>query len=437
MNVFIPLFISLIGTLTGIIFSWIPALHIYNILALFVFVQVETTLLPHHLIPYFFAGCITGYAFAGTLPAIYFSTNDDTTLFYLLPAQKFLMYGKGHEAVILSLLGSLGTAFLILITAITLPYFLPPLKDLLISHMSWILASIGAFMLMSEWPRTTDRPKTPFARLKEAWGSLFMGIFVFFLSGFLGYIVMRGGVMNPETSFQNLMPLFLGLFAIPWLILNIISNPILPEQKIEDKAVTTYPRILRGIFAGTLGGGLAAFFPVITGGIGAFLAGHATAQRGDDVFIIGQGANRFLYYVGGFLLFFVPFLHLRRGGAAWMLNIFYSPKSYSEYFLMVGVILISAVISFYLTLKMSKIIARNIHRIPYRTLSFIIIIFIILLTLFVTGYKGLMVLFVSTGIGLLPPLFGTRRLNCLGALIVPLTIQMSSFSGTVSKILGF
>jgi TctA family transporter len=83
MNIFIPLFISLIGTLTGIIFSWIPALHIYNILALFVFVQVETTLLPHHLIPYFFAGCITGYAFAGTLPAIYFSTNDDTTLFYL------------------------------------------------------------------------------------------------------------------------------------------------------------------------------------------------------------------------------------------------------------------------------------------------------------------------------------------------------------------
>jgi len=437
MNIFVPLFISLIGTLTGVIFSWIPALHIYNILALFVFVQVETAILPNHLIPYFFAGCVTGYAFTGTLPAIYFSTNDDTTLFYLLPAQKFLMYGRGHEAVILSLFGSLGTAFLIFITAIIMPYFLPLLKDLLTPHVSWILASIGAFMLMSEWPRTTDRPKSPFGRLKEAWGSLFIGILVFFLSGFLGYIVMRGGVMDPKTSFQNLMPLFLGLFAIPWLIINMISNPVLPEQKIEDKVYTTYPRILRGIFAGTLGGGFAAFFPVITGGIGAFLAGHATAQRGDDIFIIGQGANRFLYYVGGFLLFFVPFLHLRRGGAAWMLNIFYSPSSYSEYFLMISIVLISAFLSFYLTLKISKVIAKNINKIPYKTLSFIIIVFIIILTFLITSYKGLTVLFVSTGIGLLPPLFGTRRLNCLGALIVPLTVEMSSFSGAVSKILGF
>ncbi len=437
MSILYALLISVGGTFIGILFSWIPALHIYNILALFVFIQAETSLIPSNLIPFFFAGCITGYAFAGTLPAIYFSTNDDTTLFYLLPAQKFLMYGKGHEAVLLSLTGSLGTSLLIFFSAFFLPYILPPLKDLLISHVPWILASIGAFMILSEWPRTTDRPKTKIGRLKEAWGSLFMGVIVFFLSGFLGYIVMRGGVLAPETSFQNLMPLFLGLFAIPWLILNIVSNPILPKQEIEDKIMTTYPKILRGIFAGSLGGGLAAFFPVITGGIGAFLAGHATAQRGDDVFIIGQGANRFLYYVGGFLLFFVPFLHIRRGGAAWMLNIFYSPTSFSEYFLMVGIILISSVLSFYLTLQISKTIAKNLTKIPYGTLSVIIIIFIVLLTFFIMGIKGIIVLTVATGIGLLPPLFGTRRLNCLGALILPLTIQMSSFSGSISKIIGF
>ncbi len=437
MNLIYPLLISLAGTVTGILFSWIPALHIYNILALFIFIEVQSNFLPLNLIPYFFAGSIVGYTFAGILPAIYFSTNDDSTLFYLLPSQKFLMYGRAHEAVLLSLTGSLGASFLILIFAIFLPYLLPPLRELLTPHMEWILASIGAFMLLSEWPRTTDRNKTQVGRLKEAWGSLSVGILVFFLSGILGYIVLRGGVMDPETSFQNLMPLFLGLFAIPWLIMNIITNPIIPEQIVENRVITNYQRILRGIFAGSLGGGLAAFFPVITGGIGAFLSGHATAQRGDDIFLIGQGANRFLYYAGGFLLFFVPFLHIRRGGAAWMLNIFYSPKTYNEYFLMVGIILLSSLISFYFTIKISKLIAKNIHRIPYKKLSIIILIFILFLTFLITDFKGIIILIVASSIGLLPPLFGTRRLNCLGALIFPLTIQMSSFSGSFSKLIGF
>jgi putative membrane protein len=429
--------IALVGTLIGIIFSWIPALHIYNILALFIFIQTGTHILPPELIPYFFSGCIVGYAFAGVIPAIYFSTNDDTTLFYLLPAQKYLMYGRGHEAVLLSLTGSMFACFFILISAFFLPNFLPVLKVLLTPHIPWILASITAFMLLSEWPRTTDRAKTKIGRLKEAWGSLFMGILVFFLSGMLGYIVMRGGVLDPESNFQSLMPVFLGLFAIPWLVMNIVSNPKIPEQNTDDIIKTNYPKIIRGSFAGILGGGLAAFFPVITGGIGAFLAGHATAQRGDDVFIIGQGANRFLYYVGGFLLFFVPFLHIRRGGAAWMLNIMYSPRSYSEYFLMVGIILLSSILSFFITLYISKIIAKNINKISYNLLSFLIIVLIFTLTLFITGIRGVMVLIVASGIGLLPPLFGTRRLNCLGALLFPLTIQMSGFSESFSKLVGF
>ncbi|MEN3045652.1 MAG: tripartite tricarboxylate transporter permease [Candidatus Hydrothermales bacterium] len=437
MNILLCLLVSLIGTIVGILFSWIPALHIYNILALVILIESEFYILPLNLLPYFFIGAIVGYAFTGIIPAVYFSTNDDSTLFYLLPAQKFLLYGRAHEAVLLSTIGSIGAAFIVLISTAFLPFILPPLRDLLTPHMAWIIASIGAFMILSEWPRTTDRPKTPLGRLKEAWGSLIIGILVFVLSGILGYIVLRGGLMSPETSFQNLMPLFLGLFAVPWLTMNIVSRPIIPIQDTENKVITNYPRILRGIFAGSLGGGIAAFFPVITGGIGAFLAGHATAQRGDDIFLIGQGANRFLYYVGGFLLFFVPYLHIKRGGAAWMLNIIYTPQTFSEYFLIIGNLLISSFIAFYFTIKISIIIAKNIHRIPYKNLSIIILIFVIILTFLMTGFEGLLILFVSSAVGLLPPLFGTRRLNCLGALILPLTIQMSSFAESFAKLMGF
>ena len=97
----------------------------------------------------------------------------------------------------------------------------------------------------------------------------------------------------------------------------------------SDKVVNT--DIL--VVGGGMGGLFAAFFPVVTGGIGGFLAGHATAQRDDRLFIISQGASKVVYYVGGFLLFFVPGLHLTRGGMAWMLSTLYSAHTPASYFL--------------------------------------------------------------------------------------------------------
>ncbi len=83
--------------------------------------------------------------------------------------------------------------------------------------------------------------------------------------------------------------------------------------------------MVQGATSGVLGGLFAAFLPVVTGGIGGFVAGHATAQRDDRAFLVAQGAAKIVYYVGGLLLFFVPGLHLTRGGMAWMVSTRYTP----------------------------------------------------------------------------------------------------------------
>ena len=43
---------------------------------------------------------------------------------------------------------------------------------------------------------------------------------------------------------------------------------------------------------------------------------------------------------------------------------------------------------------------------------------------------------VATGIGLIPVLFGSRRLNCLGILLLPIACNMSGFGPKIAAFLG-
>jgi len=49
-----------------------------------------------------------------------------------------------------------------------------------------------------------------------------------------------------------------------------------------------------------------------------------------------------------------------------------------------------------------------------------------------TGWGGMFVMVVSAGIGLIPVLFGSRRLNCLGVLLLPIGCNMSGFGEHVA-----
>src|SRR5439155_16072302 len=90
--------------------------------------------------------------------------------------------------------------------------------------------------------------------------------------------------------------------------------------------------IARGVGAGALGGLFAAIFPLVTGGIGGYLAGHATAQRDDRSWIISQGTAKVVYYVGALWFFFTPNLHTSKGGLAGMLSAIYTPSGPGFYY---------------------------------------------------------------------------------------------------------
>jgi putative membrane protein len=232
------------------------------------------------------------------------------------------------------------------------------------------------------------------------------------------------------------MPAFTGLFAVPWCLINLLSRTRIPAQRTGRILDCSPELILRGTLAGGLGGGFAALVPGVTGGTGSMLAGQATAQRDERVFILSQGAARMVYYAGALLLFFAPGLNLTRGGGAWLLRGLYLPAGQVDYLLVTGTVALSAALAFLLLEPVARAVVRLLSRMDARIPSAVALLILVGLVLVLTGLPGLLVLLPATGIGLLPVLFGSRRLNCLGILLLPLACNMSGFGPQIAAALG-
>ena len=384
----------------------------------------------------FMLGLVIGYAVVNTIPSVFFGAPDESTLFVVLPGQRYLMERRGFEASVLTGVGGLGGLLVILLLAPAMPRVFPVVRAVVGPHLHWILGAIIVFMLMSEWPKGSDRGRTGLAKFLDAWRSLGAGILTFLLSGILGMVLLYSNLVPTERAFQNLMPAFVGLFAIPWVLQNLLSQTQVPVQYAARSVDLSPWLILRGVGAGALGGLFAAFFPVVTGGIGGFLAGHATAQRDDRLFIVSQGASKLIYYVGGFLLFFVPGLHLTRGGMAGMLSILYTPHTPATFWLVIAATLICGALAFGLLVGLSRAALWLVTRLDYRWISAGTLGLLVGMVVAITGWGGLLIAVVATAIGLLPVMWGSRRMNCMGVLLLPLTLQMAGLGTTVAGWLG-
>jgi putative membrane protein len=232
------------------------------------------------------------------------------------------------------------------------------------------------------------------------------------------------------------MPAFVGLFAMPWITLKLFTRVRVPRQAVGPSPDVAPLSAALGVGTGVLGGMLAAFFPFVTGGIGALIAGHATAQRDDRVFLVSQGASRTVYLVGALLFYFAPALHLTRGGMAWMLSPLYVPYTPQEYWLAVAAIALCGALALLLYLWLARGAVVLVERLDARWLSGGTLIVLVGLVMVLTGWRGLLVCAAATGIGLIPALSGARRLNCMGLLLLPALLNMAGLGPKVVGWLG-
>jgi putative membrane protein len=370
------------------------------------------------------------------VPTVFLFAPDDANALVVLPGTKYFMHGRGAEAALLIGAGSLCALIGLVLVSPLLDEALRPLRAIIQPHLAWILVAIIAFMLLGEWPRANDLAPTRMRRWLSAWAYLGAGLLTFTLSGLLGFVLMYSSPIPVESGFQNLLPAFVGLFAIPGLI-QLIFFSARPPRQTHTLVFETHPLLLtRGALTGLAGGLFASLLPVVTGGIGGLLAGHATAQRDDRLFMISQGASKIAYYVGSLMLLFVPGLTLTRGGMAWMLSSTYVPYGWHSYWLAVAAVALCGALAFAFLIIATHAAARLVNQINVKWIAVIALLIAAGLTLMFTGWGGIVIMLVATTIGLIPVIVGGRRLNCLGVLLVPITLNVIGVGPQVAQWLG-
>lgn len=429
------------GAALASVLACVPGLHIYNLLGLVV-IGVQTCagrgleVPPGLLIP-LAVGMVTAYAMLNTIPSVLLAAPDESAFFTVLPGQKYVMAGRGYAATWITAAGGIGGLLLVLFVAAPLaPRCLPLCRRVLGPHLHWILWCVICYLLMSEWPKEGARGQGGWGRFLAAWRPLGAGLLTFALSGLLGFLLLYRSPVAPGAGFQNLMPAFVGLFTLPWLLANLASRVQPPPQR-TDAALRLDPgTAVRGVLAGGAGGAFAAFFPVVTGGVGGFLAGQAAAVRNDRVFLVSQGASKLVYYVGGLLLFFMPGASMTRGGGAWMLRTLLVPVGRHDYYMALAAVALAGATSVLLLGPLARAVLVVMDRWGYRRVSIGVLVTIVLLVCVVTGLPGLAVAAVAGAIGLIPVLWGARRMNCLGVILLPIACNMSGIGSAVAARLG-
>jgi putative membrane protein len=299
-----------------------------------------------------------------------------------------------------------------------------------------MIGAVWLYILMSEFPKDFGRSKTKLGKLRDAWKTLAAGYLTFFLSSILGMIVFFKVTMPVGTAFQGLMPPLVGMFAVPNLLINIISEMEIPPQYVSKSFDVSGEEIFRGAGGGSIGGLFGAFLPAVTAGPAGLLASHATGQKGDHPFIISMGATRMVYYVGAVLLFFLPGVHIRRGAIGIFINLFFVPETAEQYYLLAAAVAICGGVAFILLMYMSRVAIRVVAKMSFKKVSIAVLFLIIMIVFSMGGVRGLLTMSVGVALGTLPIVYHSRRSNCLAVILTPIFLNMAGLGPTVAGWLG-
>ena len=385
---------SAIGILLGVVAGLLPGLHPNNTIPMilglsFLFGPMATAVIL----------VTSGVAnsFVNFIPSILLGAPEDSTVLGVLPGHKLFLEGRGYEAIKLCLTGSLGG---ILFSIMTLPAFvfiIPPLYEMIRPHVHWLLIAVVGYMILSEKGKNK-----------------FLGLFVFVLSGFLGLVVLN------NFADSALFPLLSGLFGLPMLLMSIFQKTGLPEKFTYDEEKIERKNLFSCISIGSLGGIIAGLLP----GLGSTQSTMITQQ----VFRREGGGREFLISIGAITACDIVYSIL----ALWLIG---NPRSgiavgvskllevgMKETLFFISLIIISAGVSTFLTLKLTKISLHFLRKVNYQKLCLLTSVFLFALTILFSGLIGMLILIVSIAVGFIPNRLNIRRTYGMGCLILPVIL---------------
>lgn len=380
----------LLGILFGIFTGLIPGIHInliFGILLGSVPFLLEVSTLS--AVAFIVAVAIM-HTFVDFIPSIYLGAPNEDTVLSTMPGHRFLTKGLGHEAVQYTLLGSV---IAIVLLAFIVPLFMtviPLAYSFIEGMMAFILIWVSIFLILPE---------------KQKMGV----ILVFLLSGFLGLSSFNLGLDQPLT------PLLTGLFGSSTIISSIKSKVEIPKQEV-DRIRFSFREIILPAFATAIVSPICSFFPGIGSAQAAVIGSRVIREKSREQFLILLGSINTLVMAVSFVTLFLVGKS-RTGAAAAVFEVAWMD---SKTLLLIGVVVIvTSVIAIPVTYFLSKLFARNISRINYSIVSFVILVLLTGIVIGLSGVLGLLVFIVSTFLGLFCTSIGVRKGFLMGALLIP------------------
>lgn len=393
--IFILLGIAL-GTLTGLI----PGLHI-NLIAVII-VSFSSSLFfnlnPLYLVIFIVSMSIT-HTFVDFIPSVILGCPDTDTELSVLPGHELLKEGQGYQAILLTLYGSLAAIFILLIISFPFGIFIKKFYGAISGIMPFILISVLLILIFLEKKKIN-------------------AIIVITISGILGLIVLN---MPPGNLNQPFLPLLTGLFGASNLILSIKNKTEIPPQKIEKPKA----KLFRPLFGALIASPICTILPGLGAGQASILGHtisnpHSKSISDKKDFLILLGATNTLVMGFSFITLFL--ISKTRTGSALAIQQIMGKTNFETTFLIITTILISGIISFYLTKYLAKKLTQNLQKINYTKLSIGTLIFIAIITIIVSKFMGLFVLIISTLTGIYCISLKVRRTNMMGVLLIPTII---------------
>ena len=259
-----------LGCLAGVVTGLTPGLHI-NLVALMLF-SVSPILLGYTNVvavaSFIIAMSIT-HTFTDFISATYLGAPADDTALAVLPAHRLLLEGRGHEAIRLTVIGSLLCLIITIALSPLLIAVVPLIFESLKNYVGWIL--LGVIILMIFREATLDKKFWAFA--------------VVALSGILGLIVF-----NMPNLKDPLLPMLSGLFGVSVLLLSLTQEVSLPVQRATEAVKVKLSDMLKALGSGVFSGSLVSIFP----GLGPAQAAVLASQLVGKLEVYG-----YLILVGG------------------------------------------------------------------------------------------------------------------------------------------
>jgi putative membrane protein len=387
-----------LGVLAGTITGLIPGIHI-NLIAL-ILLGFSATLLnitsPLILIIFITSMAIT-HTFIDYIPSIFLGAPDEDSILSVLPGHKLLLQGRAYYAIIFTLYGSLTALLIILLFSPIFIYILPRIYPYVLRIMPIILILVSGYLIYSE-----DKKN------KKLWA-----LMIFILAGFLGIASLNLNLKEP------LLPLLTGLFGVSNLLISLHQKTKIPKQKIMPLTQIRLKKksVARASFASIIAAPFTAFLP----GLGASQAA-LIGQQVTDI----QDQREFLFLLGAIntIVMGLSFIALysiqkTRTGAAVAISKLIPELTLSNLLYIILTIIIAGLIAAFITIQLSKLIAKRINKISYSKISITILIILTTLTIYFTGILGLIVLITSTALGIATIQLGIKRIHLMGALLVP------------------